>query len=367
MSALPELPALDRVILAHGGGGELMGRLIRKHLLAPLRNDALAALTDGAVLPPIEGELVFTTDSYVVTPIEFPGGDIGRLAVAGTVNDLAVMGATPLALSLGLILEEGLPLATLDRIVATIARTAAEAGVHVVTGDTKVIEHRAAGGLPVSTAPAQPPSEVSGLPPLVDGQMFINTAGLGRRRPGLRLGLDRITPGDVVLVNGTLADHGLAVMSVRAGIAFESPLRSDAAPLAGLIGCVLEAGIDVKFMRDATRGGLAGVLCDVSEGAGVTIEVDERRIPVTPAARHAAELLGLDPLTVANEGKCVFVLDRHDADRALRVLRDHPLGREAARIGEVTAAQPALVELLTSAGGRRVIQRPYGEDLPRIC
>ncbi|MBK9126844.1 MAG: hydrogenase expression/formation protein HypE [Phycisphaerales bacterium] len=367
MNSVPELPVLDRVILAHGGGGELMARLIRRHLLGPLRNDALAALTDGAVLPPIDGELVFTTDSYVVTPIEFPGGDIGRLAVAGTVNDLAVMGATPLALSLGLILEEGLPLATLDRIVATIARTAAEAGVHVVTGDTKVIEHRATGGLPASSGSARPAHEGLGVPPLADGQMFINTAGVGRRRPGLRLGVDRVTPGDVVLVNGTLADHGLAVLSVRAGIAFESPLRSDAAPLAGLIGRVLDAGVDVKFMRDATRGGLAGVLCDVSEGAGVTIEVEERRLPVTPTARHAAELLGLDPLTVANEGKCVFVVAHQHVDQALRVLRDHPLGREASRIGEVTAAQPPLVELLTPAGGRRVVQRPYGEDLPRIC
>jgi hydrogenase expression/formation protein HypE len=183
----------------------------------------------------------------------------------------------------------------------------------------------------------------------------------------VHLGVERVAPGDVILINGTLADHGLAVMSVRHGIAFDSPLRSDAAPLAGLIAALLDAGVDVRFMRDATRGGLAGVLADISENAGVTIEVEEACIPVQPAARHAAEMLGLDPLTVANEGKCVFVVAAGEAARALAALQAHPLGRAAVAIGRVTAAQPPLVELLTRAGGRRVVQRPYGEDLPRIC
>jgi hydrogenase expression/formation protein HypE len=339
----------DRIVIAHGGGGELMGRLIREHLLPPLANERLAALTDAAVLPWRNGELVFTTDSYVVTPLEFPGGDIGRLAVAGTVNDLAVMGAEPIALSLGLILEEGLSLELLDRIVASMATTAREAGVEIVTGDTKVIEHRHA------AAPGR------------GGELFVNTAGIGRLRPGAPLGLARVQPGDAILVNGCIAEHGLAVMSVRSGIEFESSLRSDAAPLNGLIAGVLNRGTDVKFMRDATRGGLAGVLADISEGARVSIEIEETRVPLTPTARHAAEMLGLDPLTVANEGKCVLVVAARHANTALAAFRAHPLGAHAAVIGRVIDTQPALVELVTRAGGRRVVQRPYGEELPRIC
>ncbi len=349
----------ERIMIAHGGGGELMGRLIREHLLPPLGNERLAALTDGAVLPWKTGDLVFTTDSYVVTPLEFPGGDIGRLAVAGTVNDLAVMGAEPVALSLGLILEEGLPLEVLDRIVASIAATAREAAVEIVTGDTKVIEHRVA--QPPSAGPAQPGAAVP------RGELFINTAGVGRLRPDARLGLARVQPGDAILVNGRIAEHGLAIMSVRSGIEFESTLRSDAAPLNGLIASVLDTGADVKFMRDATRGGLAGVLADISEGAHVTIEIEETHIPLSPTARHAAEMLGLDPLTVANEGKCVFVVAAQDVPAALAACRAHPLGAQAAVIGRVLDTRPALVELLTRVGGRRVVQRPYGEELPRIC
>ncbi len=342
---------LDQIVLAHGGGGELMGRLIREHLIPPLGNERLAPLTDGAVLPWAAGELVFTTDSYVVTPIEFPGGDIGRLAVAGTVNDLAVMGAEPVALSLGLILEEGLPLAVLDRILASIAATAREGGVEVVTGDTKVIERRKSAG----------PAERG-----ADG-LFINTAGIGRRRSGIKLDVKRIAAGDVVLVNGTLADHGLTIMSVRNGIEFESVLRTDAAPLNGLIGRLLECGADVKFLRDPTRGGLAGVLADISESTGLSIDVTEDQVPVSRTARHAAEMLGLDPLTVANEGKVVAVVAAKDADRALQAMRVHALGKSAAVIGQITGATPPLVELITRAGGRRIIQRPYGEELPRIC
>ncbi len=341
-----------RVLLAHGGGGELMNHLIHGHVLPPLSNELLSPLTDGAVLPQPNGKVVFTTDSYVVTPLEFPGGDIGRLAVAGTVNDLSVMGATPTALSLGLILEEGLSLDVLDRIMASIAATAGEAGVPVVTGDTKVIERResASGG---------------GADP--SAGMFINTAGVGTLRGDVRLDVSRVEPGDVILVNGSIAEHGLAVMSVRSGIAFETALSSDAAPLNGLLARLFDTGVDVKFVRDATRGGLAGVLADISEQCDVSIEIEEQRVPLSPTARNAAEMLGFDPLTCANEGKIICVVAKHDADRALAALRADPLGCQAERIGRIVDVQPALVELRTRAGGKRVVQRPYGEELPRIC
>lgn len=338
-------------MIAHGGGGELMGRLIREHLLGPLDNETLRTLTDGALLPRPDGELVLTTDSYVVTPLEFPGGDIGRLAVAGTVNDLAVMGARPTALSLGLILEEGLPLEVLDRIVRSVADTAREAGVPVVTGDTKVIERR--------RGPNDDSAALEGL--------FINTAGVGCLRRGVRLGLQRIVPGDTILVNGPIAEHGLAIMSVRSGIEFESHLQSDAAPLNGLLGDVLDSGADVKFMRDATRGGIAGVLADISEAQALSIEIEEQQVPLSPAARHVAEMLGFDPLSVANEGKCVIVVAEPDTDKVLDACRQHPLGQDAAVIGRVVERTPPLVELITRIGGRRVVQRPYGEELPRIC
>jgi len=345
-------PSHDRIVIAHGGGGELMGRLIRDHLLPPLSNAKLDALTDGAVLPWTCDNVVFTTDSFVVTPLRFPGGDIGRLAVVGTVNDLAVMGAEPVALSLGLIVEEGLSIEMLDHVTASIASTAGEAHVDIVTGDTKVIERRQTG-----TDPAQDQS--AGL--------FINTAGIGRLRSGVQLGLERIAAGDAIIVNGNIADHGLTVMSVRSGLEFESTLRSDAAPLAGLIAAMLETNADIKFMRDATRGGIAGVLADICEATKLSPEIQEADVPLSATARHAAEMLGLDPLTVANEGKCVVVVAPDDAERVLAACRQHPLGRDAAIIGRVTESTPPLVELVTRAGGRRVVQRPYGEELPRIC
>jgi hydrogenase expression/formation protein HypE len=342
----------ERIVLAHGGGGELMHRLIREHIVPPLANQALESLADGAILPKSDGQLVFTTDSYVVSPLEFPGGDIGRLAVAGTVNDLAVMGARPLALSLGLILEEGLRLEVLDRVLASVASTAAEAGVSVVTGDTKVVERR-------STLPGQDPATPDGL--------FINTAGIGSLDPAVGLEPERMEVGDAILINGPIAEHGLSVMSVRSGIEFDSDLRTDAAPLNSLIAGLLDSGARVKFLRDATRGGLAGVLADICEARALSLEIEESRVPISPTARHAAEMLGLDPLATANEGKVVCVVAGPDADRALETLRRHRLGRHAECIGKLTDARPPLVELITRAGGRRVIQRPYGEDLPRIC
>ncbi|MBI4717972.1 MAG: hydrogenase expression/formation protein HypE [Planctomycetes bacterium] len=332
-----------RITLAHGGGGELMGHLIQEHILSALGNPALDVLTDGAVLRSGTSRIVLTTDSFVVQPLEFPGGDIGRLAVCGTVNDLAVMGGRPLALSLGLIIEEGLEIDRLDRMLRSIAGAASEAGVAVVTGDTKVIERSTGGGL------------------------MLNTAGVAALDDGVHLGFDRVRAGDVVLINGPIGDHGMAVMSVRHGLEFETEIVSDAAPLNGLIQSVLLAGIDVHFMRDATRGGLAGVLADVSERTGMSMEVHESRIPFRRATRAAAEMLGFDLLSVANEGKVVLVVGADDAGRCLSVLRQHALGRQAAAIGTLAAGTVPMVELVTTTGGRRVVQRPYGEELPRIC
>lgn len=342
----------DRVLLAHGGGGELMSRLIREHFLPRLGNERLARLTDGAVLPAILDGVVFTTDSYVVTPLEFPGGDIGRLSVCGTVNDLSVMGAEALSLSLGLIVEEGLCLERLDRIVRSIAEAAREAGVQIVTGDTKVIERRAP-----SSRGSEP--EEAGL--------FINTAGIGRLRQEARLDVRRCRAGDVVIVSGNIAEHGIAIMSCREGLEFSTPIRSDAAPLNGMISGVLKCGGDVKFLRDATRGGVAGVLADVSEEAKVSIEIEERLVPITPACRQAAEMLGLDPLTVANEGKVVAIVAADDVERVLSAMKRSAYGAAACRIGRLTDARPPLVELVTRVEGRRVVPRPYGEELPRIC
>lgn len=333
------------ILMAHGGGGELMRQLIAEHILPRLGNDALNPLDDSAELALPAPVVCMTTDAYVVDPIRFPGGSIGDLAVAGTVNDLAVAGAVPVAISLAMVLEEGLPLSTLDGVLDDIAAMARKAGVRVVTGDTKVIERR---------GPAEP-------------GLTLTTAGLGVKRAEVRLDSKRIEPGDTVLLNGPLGEHGLAVMSVREGLAFQTDLRSDVAPLAGLIDRLLSSGADVKFMRDATRGGLAGVLADLCEETGLTLEVPEAALPVTTAVRAAADLLGLDPLSIANEGKLVAVVARADTGRALDALRADPQGNAAAEVAVFTNAAPPLVELLTTPGGRRVVTRPYGEDLPRIC
>ncbi len=344
MSAASSTPTADgRIVLAHGGGGELTRRLVAERFLPKLGNALLSPLTDSAIIDVPAGRAAMTTDAYVVQPLEFPGGDIGRLAVCGTVNDLAVMGARPVALSLAMILEEGLELAVLDRVVDSIAAAAAEAGVVVATGDTKVVEHRRGDGL------------------------MITTAGIGEMTGEIRQAPDRIRPGDVLLINGPIAEHGLAVMSAREGLHFDTDLRSDVAPLNGLIAALLGCGADVRFMRDATRGGLAAVAADVAEASSLSVELDEAAIPMTRTARHASELLGLDPLLVANEGKVVVVVSGADTSRALAAMKAHPLGRHAAVIGRVTQARPAVVELLTRAGGRRLVQRPYGEELPRIC
>lgn len=333
----------DQIVLAHGGGGELTQRLIAERFLPRLGNPLLDPLGDSALLELPAGRLAFTTDSHVVQPIEFPGGDIGRLAVCGTVNDLAVMGAVPRALSLAVILEEGLPLSLLDRVIDSIAAAASEAGVNIVTGDTKVVEHQRGDGL------------------------IITTAGVGELRGDVRLDLGRITPGDAVIVTGRIAEHGLAVMCAREGLGLQTQLLSDVAPVNGLIDRLYAAGVDLKFMRDPTRGGLAGVLADLCQATRMTVRVEEQAIPMTGIARHTAELLGLDPLLVANEGKVVLVVPPEGAGRALAACREHPLGKHAAVVGHILEAQPPLVELVTRSGGRRLVQRPYGEELPRIC
>jgi len=344
-TALPQREVDDdpRIVLAHGGGGELTKRLLEGHVLPRLANPLLAPLTDAAVLPAMSGQVCFSTDSFVVQPLFFPGADIGRLAVCGTVNDVAVMGAEVLALSLALVIEEGLPMATLDRVLDSIAAAAREAGVPIVTGDTKVVERRRGDGL------------------------IITTAGVGRRYDGVLLGPGRIQAGDKILVSGGLAEHGLAVMSAREGLGFDTSIRSDAAPLNGLVKALLEAGAGLKFLRDPTRGGLAGLLADLSEETGLGIELEEDALPLTPAVRAASEMLGLDPLSVANEGKLVMVASPQAAGQVLELCRRHPLGRRAAVVGTVLESTPPLVELITRAGGRRMVLRPYGEDLPRIC
>lgn len=337
------LPAGDRLLLAHGEGARLTRRLIREVLLAAFDNEFLRPLADGAVLPPVDGWVVFTTDSYVVSPLFFPGGDIGKLAVHGTVNDLAVCGAEPLYLSLGLIVEEGLPLDTLRRVVGSVADAARCCGVQVVTGDTKVVPKGAADGL------------------------FVNTTGLGRLRPRANLGAHRVRPGDRVLVSGTIGDHGIAVLSAREGLDLGDALVSDTAPVHGLVAALFESGIDVHFLRDPTRGGVSAVLHELAEDAGAGVVIEELALPLSEPVRGACEILGLDPLYVANEGKLLAVVAADDAGRALACLRRHPLGASAAVIGEVTGCGAAQMLVRGPLGVLRVLDEPSGALLPRIC
>lgn len=334
----------ERIVLAHGGGGQLTGELIAGAILPVLGNPVLNKLGDSAVLEVAGQRLAFTTDSYVVQPIEFPGGDIGRLAVCGTSNDLAMAGAEPIALSLALILEEGLEIATLRRIMGSIALAGAEANVRVVTGDTKVIERGRGDGL------------------------YITTSGVGLVLPEASLGYERIVAGDTVLINGPIAEHGLTVLSKRKDLAFASRLKSDVASLAGLANLLVrELKGAVKVMRDPTRAGVAGVVSEIAAGSGKSVEIYEEQVPLTADARAAAEVLGLDPLTIANEGKLIAVVAAEAAEAAMELMRAHPLGTQAAIIGRMTPETPPLAELVTVIGGRRVIQMPYGEQLPRIC
>lgn len=331
------------VVLAHGGGGRLTQRLIETLVLPHFRNQWLAPLHDGAVLT-IGGErLAFSTDSFVVRPIFFPGGDIGSLAVHGTVNDLAMCGARPLYLSAAFIIEEGLPMEDLRRVVESMRRAADAAGVALVTGDTKVVDRGKGDAI------------------------FINTSGVGLMPEGVDIAPSRARAGDKVIVSGAIAVHGMAVMSVREGLEFEAEIVSDSAPLADLTAALLPLGADVHVLRDPTRGGVASALVEIAESAGVGVRLEEAAIPIDEAVKAACEILGLDPLYVANEGKLLALVAPEAADRALAAMRGHPLGERAAIIGEIVADHPRFVTMRTRVGGSRVVDMLSGEQLPRIC
>jgi hydrogenase expression/formation protein HypE len=339
----------DKVLLGHGSGGRLSAELIQGVFLPAFGNYVLAALEDQATVAvgPENGKpaprIAVTTDSFVVRPLFFPGGDIGKLAVHGTVNDLAVGGAVPKYLAAAFILEEGLPLDDLRRIAGSMREACAAAGVMLVTGDTKVVDRGKGDGV------------------------FITTTGIGLVPDGRRLSIRNARPGDRVLVSGTLGDHGVAILSVREGLEFETVLQSDTAPLHGLTETILAACPETRCMRDPTRGGLSSTLNELAAASGVGVELVEAVIPLRPEVRGACEMLGLDPLYVANEGKLVAVVPPEAADRVLAAMRSHPLGRDAAVVGTIVAAHPGLVTLRSVIGGERVVAMLSGEQLPRIC
>lgn len=331
------------VLLAHGGGGKLTNELIQNMFVSTFANDALASMHDGAVVE-VEGKrLAFSTDSYVVKPLFFPGGDIGSLAVNGTVNDLAMCGATPKYLSVGFIIEEGLPMETLWKIVRSMRSAADAAGVQLVTGDTKVVDRGKGDGI------------------------FINTAGIGVVDVTVSIDPKNARPGDVIILSGPIALHGIAIMSVREGLQFETEIQSDCAPLNGLTAAMLGTGANIRVMRDPTRGGVASALNEIAESAHVGILIDETKIHVPEEVRGACEILGFDPLYVANEGTLIAIVAASDAEKILEAMRAHPLGAYAATIGEVVVDHPRTVVMKTRIGGSRVVDMMSGEQLPRIC
>jgi hydrogenase expression/formation protein HypE len=338
------IPEVERVILGHGSGGQLSAALMRD-LIAP----ALAAaspggpLNDAAVVEVGGARLAFTTDSFVVSPIVFPGGDIGDLAVNGTVNDLAMMGAVPVAISLAYVIEEGLPFEELRSVTQSAARAAARAGAPIVTGDTKVVGRGGA------------------------DRLFVNTAGIGLVPDGVAPAADRARPGDVVLLSGPIGLHGVAIMSVREGLEFEVEIESDTQPLAALVAALVAAVPDVHVLRDPTRGGLASALNEIAAASGVGLALDEPAVPIPGPVRAACEMLGLDPFHVANEGKCVAIVPAGQADAALAAMRTLPEGAEAAIIGAVVAEHPGTVTVRTVVGSERIVDMLVGEQLPRIC
>jgi len=332
----------DKILLAHGSGGKLAHELVERSFVKAFANPFLAKLDDSAVIE-LSGKLAFTTDSYVVSPIFFPGGDIGKLAVCGTVNDLAMAGAKPLYLSLAFIIEEGLPRAELKKIVDSTQRAAQEAGVQIVTGDTKVVHHGSA------------------------DKLFINTAGVGVIPEGVDISGSQAAPGDRVILSGTIGDHGIAVLSQREGLSFSTRLKSDCAPLNSLVATMLAASPNIHCLRDPTRGGLATSLNELAKQSEVGIRIEEKKVPVREEVLAACEMLGFDPLYVANEGKLVAIVPAEDANKVLAAMQENQYGKEAAIIGEVTGEQPGRVVMKTCLGTSRIIDMLVGDLLPRIC
>ncbi|MBI4378822.1 MAG: hydrogenase expression/formation protein HypE [Nitrospinae bacterium] len=359
---------IEKISLSHGSGGEPSWRIISELFLKEFYNPFLSPLTDSAILtlsshnllnglktcvPPLgkkeagiscrDIKIAFTTDSYVIKPLFFSGGDIGKLAIAGTVNDLSVMGSKPLFISCGLIIEEGFEYDLLERIILSMKETALDSGVQIVTGDTKVVEKGAADGI------------------------FINTAGIGLVMDGVKLMRERIEPGDKVIINGTIGEHGISVISRREGIDFESEIESDCSPLNSLITSVLESTADIKFMRDPTRGGLASTLNEFVKGMKWGIVLNENDIPVSKGVRAVSDMLGFDPLYIANEGKVVMVVSSADKENVLKIMQNHPQGRDTRIIGEIVSSPQGMVVLKTAVGGARIVDMVSGEQLPRIC
>jgi len=332
----------EKILLAHGSGSRLSHDLVEKILAPPLSNPILSRMDDSAVFE-LSGKVAFTTDSYVVSPIFFPGGDIGRLAVCGTVNDLSMSGARPLYISLALIIEEGLEIEELRRVIESVRETAEEAGVIIVTGDTKVVDRGKA------------------------DRLFINTAGIGLIEGETDISGSNARPGDRIILSGGIGEHGMAVMSKREGLQFNLPVTSDCAPLNHLAAAMLAASRRIHSMRDPTRGGLASTLNEVARQSGVGITIEEAKIPIHDGVRGACELLGLDPLYIANEGKLVAVIDPIDADKVLAAMKKNKYGVQSAIIGEVTAEHKGRVVMKTSIGSSRIVDMPAGEILPRIC
>ena len=331
------------VLMAHGGGGKLMHQLIGKMFLTAFNNPLLDTQHDSTVVEWTGKKLAFTTDSYVVRPIFFPGGDIGSMAVHGTVNDLAMSGARPLYLSSAFILEEGLPMETLWRVVCSMRDAARHCGVQIITGDTKVVDKGKGDGL------------------------FINTAGIGVIEHEQKIAPQYVRPGDGVLVSGDLGRHGMAIMAVREGLAFESQIESDSAPVHEVVLDLIKAGLEIHCLRDLTRGGLASALNEIAEAAGVKIAVEEKSVPVREDVHAACEMLGLDPLHVANEGRFAAFIAAKDVERALQIMRGHAVGAAAAIIGQVAESSTPLVTLKSAIGATRILDMPSGEQLPRIC
>ena len=331
------------IVMGHGAGGRMMNDLIQHLFAAEFQNPLLGQLADAATIELDGLRLAFTTDSFVVSPLFFPGGDIGELAVNGTINDLAASGARPLYLSVGFILEEGLPMETLARVSRSMARASERAGVQIAAGDTKVVNKGHGDGI------------------------YINTSGIALISRRVSIGPNLARPGDAILISGSIGDHGIAVMSVREGLKFETEIKSDTAPLADMVQAMIEAAGDIHCLRDATRGGLAAVLNELADASQVGMEFEEARQPVRREVMAACELLGLDPLFIANEGKMVAIVPQEQADRALAAMRASQYGREAAIIGQVVKDHPGMVVARTSIGGTRVVDLPAGELLPRIC